>query len=58
MSSVTASSKAFWCCRLWELSSAVRMRRLAEAQDDERRAGGALILEGTEGVLARGSAGE
>ncbi len=34
------------------------MRRLPEAEDDERRAGGALALGGTEDVLARGSAGK
>ncbi len=34
------------------------MRRLPEAEEDERRAGGALTLDGTEGVLVRGPAGE
>ncbi len=58
VSNVTASSNALWCCRLWAISSAVRMRRLAEAEDDERRAGTGLGFGGAEGVLARGSAGE
>lgn len=34
------------------------MRRLAEAEDDERRAGTGLGFGGAEGVLARGSAGK